>query len=166
MSVTDGDEPLSAAWNAVFTIVAGDPGGLFTVKTTESNKHEGIISTAKVGNAVLTLWMIFSNNLSVFLDDNPCKGFIESESRLSSSRCETFAWWIVLCFSSNPTGSWLWEKHPAHSSGCSGEWGSFCHSTAHCHNHSGGDCAGRQWSSNLKPNVEADVKTSSISGRF
>ncbi|XP_040034112.2 cadherin-1 isoform X2 [Gasterosteus aculeatus] len=47
MSVTDGDEPLSAAWNAVFTIVAGDPGGLFTVKTTESNKHEGIISTAK-----------------------------------------------------------------------------------------------------------------------
>lgn len=55
MSVTDGDEPLSAAWNAVFTIVAGDPGGLFTVKTTESNKHEGIISTAKVGNAVLTL---------------------------------------------------------------------------------------------------------------
>ncbi|KAM8860155.1 B-cadherin [Spinachia spinachia] len=47
LSVTDGDEPLSPAWNARFTIVAGDPGGLFTVKTAESNKHEGIISTAK-----------------------------------------------------------------------------------------------------------------------
>ncbi|XP_070834244.1 B-cadherin-like [Chaetodon trifascialis] len=46
MSVTDGDEPHSPAWNAKFTIVGGDPGGLFTVKT-GSNKHEGIISTAK-----------------------------------------------------------------------------------------------------------------------
>ncbi|XP_041802909.1 B-cadherin-like [Chelmon rostratus] len=46
MSVTDGDEPHSPAWNAKFKIVDGDPGGLFTVKT-GSNKHEGIISTAK-----------------------------------------------------------------------------------------------------------------------
>uniref|UniRef100_A0A8C9XEF4 Cadherin-1 n=1 Tax=Sander lucioperca TaxID=283035 RepID=A0A8C9XEF4_SANLU len=46
MSVTDGDEPHSPAWNAKFTIVSGDPGGLFTVKT-GSNKQEGIISTAK-----------------------------------------------------------------------------------------------------------------------
>lgn len=49
MSVTDGDEPHSPAWNAKFKIVSGDPGGLFTVKT-GSNKHEGIISTAKVGS--------------------------------------------------------------------------------------------------------------------
>ncbi|XP_037321858.2 B-cadherin isoform X1 [Pungitius pungitius] len=47
LSVTDGDEPFSPAWNARFTIVGGDPGGLFTVKTTESNKQQGIISTAK-----------------------------------------------------------------------------------------------------------------------
>ncbi|XP_029306156.1 B-cadherin [Cottoperca gobio] len=46
MSVTDGDEPHSLAWNAKFTIVDGDPGGLFTVKT-GTNKQEGIISTAK-----------------------------------------------------------------------------------------------------------------------
>ncbi|XP_032383572.1 cadherin-1 [Etheostoma spectabile] len=46
ISVTDGDEPHSPAWNAKFRIVDGDPGGLFTVKT-GSNKHEGIISTAK-----------------------------------------------------------------------------------------------------------------------
>lgn len=49
MSVTDGDEPHSPAWNAKFKIVSGDPRGLFTVKT-GSNKHEGIISTAKVGS--------------------------------------------------------------------------------------------------------------------
>ncbi|XP_030581098.1 B-cadherin-like [Archocentrus centrarchus] len=46
MSVTDGDEPQSAAWNAVFKIISGDPEGLFTVKT-GPNKQEGIISTAK-----------------------------------------------------------------------------------------------------------------------
>ncbi|XP_035519436.1 B-cadherin-like [Morone saxatilis] len=46
MSVTDDDEPNSPAWNAKFNIVSGDPEGLFTVKT-GSNKHEGIISTAK-----------------------------------------------------------------------------------------------------------------------
>ncbi|KAF1376075.1 hypothetical protein PFLUV_G00226860 [Perca fluviatilis] len=46
MSVTDGDEPHSPAWNAKFTIVHGDPGGLFTVKT-GINKQEGILSTAK-----------------------------------------------------------------------------------------------------------------------
>ncbi|XP_015236864.1 PREDICTED: cadherin-4-like [Cyprinodon variegatus] len=46
MLVTDGDEPRSSAWNAKFTIVDGDPGNLFTVKT-GSNKQEGIITTAK-----------------------------------------------------------------------------------------------------------------------
>ncbi|XP_034755127.1 B-cadherin [Etheostoma cragini] len=46
ISVTDGDEPHSPAWNAKFKIVDGDPGGLFTVKT-GSNKHEGVVSTAK-----------------------------------------------------------------------------------------------------------------------
>ncbi|XP_028430194.1 B-cadherin [Perca flavescens] len=46
MSVTDGDEPHSPAWNAKFKIVSGDPEGLFTVKT-GSNKNEGIISTKK-----------------------------------------------------------------------------------------------------------------------
>lgn len=48
ISVTDKDEPHSPAWNAKFTIVSGDPTGLFTVKT-GSNKQDGIISTAKVG---------------------------------------------------------------------------------------------------------------------
>lgn len=47
MSVTDGDEPHTPAWNAKFKIVSGDPGGLFNV-TTGSNKQEGIITTAKV----------------------------------------------------------------------------------------------------------------------
>ncbi|XP_074501791.1 cadherin-1-like [Sebastes fasciatus] len=46
MSVTDGDEVHSPAWNAKFTIVEGDPGKLFTVKAA-SNKQEGILSTAK-----------------------------------------------------------------------------------------------------------------------
>uniref|UniRef100_H3BYY6 Cadherin-1 n=1 Tax=Tetraodon nigroviridis TaxID=99883 RepID=H3BYY6_TETNG len=46
MLVTDGDEPHSAAWNAKFTIVSGDPGGFFSVKT-GTNKQEGILSTAK-----------------------------------------------------------------------------------------------------------------------
>uniref|UniRef100_A0A672FSW6 Cadherin-1 n=1 Tax=Salarias fasciatus TaxID=181472 RepID=A0A672FSW6_SALFA len=46
MSVSDGDEPHSPAWNAKFKIVDGDPEGLFTVKTA-MNKQEGIISTAK-----------------------------------------------------------------------------------------------------------------------
>ncbi|KAM9803896.1 B-cadherin-like [Neosynchiropus ocellatus] len=46
MSVTDGDQPHSAAWNAKFKIVAGDPGQLFSVKT-GPNKNEGILSTAK-----------------------------------------------------------------------------------------------------------------------
>ncbi|XP_053731548.1 cadherin-1 [Synchiropus splendidus] len=46
MAVTDGDEPHSAAWNAKFKIVAGDPDQLFSVRT-GINKHEGILSTAK-----------------------------------------------------------------------------------------------------------------------
>ncbi len=49
ISVTDGDEPHSPAWNAKFTIVDGDPGGLFTVET-GTNKQDGLISTAKVGS--------------------------------------------------------------------------------------------------------------------
>uniref|UniRef100_A0A3Q2QJW1 Cadherin-1 n=1 Tax=Fundulus heteroclitus TaxID=8078 RepID=A0A3Q2QJW1_FUNHE len=47
MSVTDGDEPHSQAWNAKFKIIDGDPGKLFTVKTSETNRQEGIITTAK-----------------------------------------------------------------------------------------------------------------------
>uniref|UniRef100_A0A667XE75 Cadherin-1 n=1 Tax=Myripristis murdjan TaxID=586833 RepID=A0A667XE75_9TELE len=46
MSVTDGDEPHSPAWNAKFTIVGGDPEGYFTVET-GFNKNEGIMTTAK-----------------------------------------------------------------------------------------------------------------------
>ncbi|XP_026046267.1 B-cadherin-like [Astatotilapia calliptera] len=46
MMVTDEDEPQTPAWNAKFKIVSGDPDGLFTVKT-GTNKHEGILSTAK-----------------------------------------------------------------------------------------------------------------------
>ncbi|XP_073338372.1 B-cadherin-like [Pagrus major] len=46
MSVEDGDDPHTPAWNAKFKIVDGDPGGFFTVKT-GINKQEGIISTAK-----------------------------------------------------------------------------------------------------------------------
>lgn len=47
MSVTDGDEPHSPAWNAKFTIVGGNPGGLFSVETAPG-KQEGIIKTVKV----------------------------------------------------------------------------------------------------------------------
>ncbi|XP_015242629.1 PREDICTED: cadherin-3-like [Cyprinodon variegatus] len=46
MSVTDKDEEHSPNSNAKFTIVGGDPGNLFSVKT-GSNKLEGIITTAK-----------------------------------------------------------------------------------------------------------------------
>uniref|UniRef100_A0A3Q3WKR4 Cadherin-1 n=1 Tax=Mola mola TaxID=94237 RepID=A0A3Q3WKR4_MOLML len=46
MSVTDGDEPHSPAWNAKFKIVSGDARGLFSVRTGR-NKHEGIITTTK-----------------------------------------------------------------------------------------------------------------------
>ncbi|KAM3862625.1 B-cadherin-like [Diretmus argenteus] len=46
MSVTDGDEPHSPAWNAKFTIIDGDPDGFFAVETGPS-KDEGIITTAK-----------------------------------------------------------------------------------------------------------------------
>ncbi|XP_039893082.1 cadherin-1-like [Simochromis diagramma] len=46
MIVTDEDEPQTPAWNAKFKIVSGDPDELFTVKT-GTNKHEGILSTAK-----------------------------------------------------------------------------------------------------------------------
>nr|XP_046258839.1 B-cadherin-like isoform X4 [Scatophagus argus] len=46
ISVTDGDDEHSPAWNAKFKIVDGDPGGFFTVKTA-TNKQQGIISTAK-----------------------------------------------------------------------------------------------------------------------
>uniref|UniRef100_A0A3B3VBC3 Cadherin-1 n=1 Tax=Poecilia latipinna TaxID=48699 RepID=A0A3B3VBC3_9TELE len=46
MEVTDGDEPHTPAWNAKFSIINGDPGNLFTVKT-GTNKQEGIITTAK-----------------------------------------------------------------------------------------------------------------------
>ena len=49
MTVTDGDEPHSPAWDAKFTIVDGDPTGLFSVETSPVNKQEGIIkTTAKV----------------------------------------------------------------------------------------------------------------------
>lgn len=47
MPVTDGDDPHSAAWNAKFTIVSGDPEGFFSVKT-GTNKQEGILSVVKV----------------------------------------------------------------------------------------------------------------------
>uniref|UniRef100_A0A087XNT1 Cadherin domain-containing protein n=1 Tax=Poecilia formosa TaxID=48698 RepID=A0A087XNT1_POEFO len=46
MEVTDRDDPHTAAWNAKFSIIDGDPGNLFTVKT-GTNKQEGIITTAK-----------------------------------------------------------------------------------------------------------------------
>ncbi|KAM7408122.1 hypothetical protein PAMA_002007 [Pampus argenteus] len=46
MSVTDGDEPHSPAWNAQFKIVSGDPENLFKVET-GTNKQEGILTTAK-----------------------------------------------------------------------------------------------------------------------
>lgn len=46
MSVTDGDGPLTPAWNAKFTIIDGNKGGLFSVETAP-NKQEGIITTAK-----------------------------------------------------------------------------------------------------------------------
>ncbi|XP_062286962.1 B-cadherin [Scomber scombrus] len=46
MSVTDGDEPHSPAWNAKFRIVDGDPGNIFSVST-GVNKHEGILTTVK-----------------------------------------------------------------------------------------------------------------------
>lgn len=49
MSVIDGDEAHTAAWNAKFKIIDGDPGGFFKVET-GPNKDEGIITTAKVGN--------------------------------------------------------------------------------------------------------------------
>lgn len=51
MSVTDGDDPHSPAWNAKFTIVGGNPGGLFSVET-GPNKQEGIIKTVKVGQYI------------------------------------------------------------------------------------------------------------------
>ncbi|XP_059907435.1 cadherin-1-like [Gadus macrocephalus] len=46
MSVTDGDELLSPAWNAKFQIVAGDKNGQFAVET-GTGKQEGIITTVK-----------------------------------------------------------------------------------------------------------------------
>ncbi|CAL8298762.1 unnamed protein product [Arctogadus glacialis] len=46
MSVTDGDERLSPAWNAKFQIVAGDKNGQFAVET-GPGKQEGIITTVK-----------------------------------------------------------------------------------------------------------------------
>ncbi|CAL8298757.1 unnamed protein product [Arctogadus glacialis] len=46
MSVTDGDERLSPAWNAKFQIVAGDRNGQFAVET-GPGKQEGIITTWK-----------------------------------------------------------------------------------------------------------------------
>ncbi|XP_038579159.1 cadherin-1-like [Micropterus salmoides] len=46
MSVTDLDEPHTPAWSGKFTIVSGDPEGLFTV-TTGQNETEGIISITK-----------------------------------------------------------------------------------------------------------------------
>lgn len=47
MSVTDGDDAHTPAWNAKFQIVSGDPGKHFSVKT-GTNKQEGILSIAKV----------------------------------------------------------------------------------------------------------------------
>lgn len=46
MIVKDDDDAHSAAWNAKFKIIDGDPTNLFTVKT-GTNKQEGIISTVK-----------------------------------------------------------------------------------------------------------------------
>ncbi|CAL8348621.1 unnamed protein product [Boreogadus saida] len=46
MSVTDGDELNSPAWNAKFQIVAGDKNGQFAVET-GTGKQEGIITTVK-----------------------------------------------------------------------------------------------------------------------
>ncbi|XP_030206247.1 EP-cadherin-like isoform X1 [Gadus morhua] len=46
MSVTDGDELNSPAWNAKFQIVAGDKNGQFAVET-GPGKQEGIITTVK-----------------------------------------------------------------------------------------------------------------------
>lgn len=75
MSVTDGDEPHSPAWNAKFKIVSGDPGGLFTVKT-GSNKHEGIISTAKVGSKPRIRRMSHSVKVERYLSINICFNII------------------------------------------------------------------------------------------
>lgn len=66
MSITDDDDPHSPAWNAKFKIIDGDPGGLFNV-TTGTNKHEGVITTVKVGSnthrtgqATLFKWSILN----------------------------------------------------------------------------------------------------------
>lgn len=81
MSVTDGDEPHSPAWNAKFKIVDGDPGGLFTVKT-GSNKHEGIISTAKVGSKYLILCITSLSSVAV---DKTITVFIQVEKSFDGS---------------------------------------------------------------------------------
>lgn len=66
LSVTDGDQPNTPAWNAKFKIVSGDPGGLFNV-TTGTNKQQGIITTVKVGSKaeVEKLWHFAVNCCSL-----------------------------------------------------------------------------------------------------
>nr|XP_033799115.1 cadherin-3 [Geotrypetes seraphini] len=46
LSMVDLDEPKSEAWNAVYRIVKGDEGGLFSV-ITDPETNEGILTTAK-----------------------------------------------------------------------------------------------------------------------
>uniref|UniRef100_A0A1A8HUK7 Cadherin-1 n=1 Tax=Nothobranchius kuhntae TaxID=321403 RepID=A0A1A8HUK7_NOTKU len=73
MSVTDGDDPHTQAWNAKFTIVDGDAGGFFAVKT-GANKQEGILYTVKgldyEMTSIYTLMVSVENEVP-FVNDVP-----------------------------------------------------------------------------------------------
>ena len=48
LAATDLDEPNTPAWRAVYSILRGNEGGVFTI-TTDPASNEGVLRTIKVG---------------------------------------------------------------------------------------------------------------------
>ena len=84
LTVTDKDQPNSAAWNAVYKITGGDPTGRFSVPT-DPTTNEGLVTVVKVSGITqnplgatytqlfLGFWLLRGRDASV---RNPCGGHI------------------------------------------------------------------------------------------
>ena len=47
LTVIDADQPHSPNWNAIYTIISGDPSGHFTIRTDPAS-NDGMVSVVKV----------------------------------------------------------------------------------------------------------------------
>lgn len=56
LTVDDRDDPATAAWRAMYSIISGDPTQSFEIQTNPDN-NEGMLSVVKVKHSVRNIWI-------------------------------------------------------------------------------------------------------------